>query len=99
MPSSHSILETEHASKYLQQMCKHFAHKVDAIYDAQKGNVAFPPGPCEMLAEDGLLIIICNSDSDEGVKVMQSIIDQHIVKFAWREKLEALNWIDGPFKP
>ncbi len=95
MPNSKVIITTDHASKYLKQMCKHFAHKVDVDFDDFNAAVAFPPGPCQMTASETELVISCQSESEKGVAVIQSIIDQHIVKFAWREELE-LNWFDVP---
>ena len=94
VPNSHVVIPTAHASKYLKQMCKHFAHKVEVDFDDFRAHVAFPPGPCQMNADASELVISCQSDSEKGIEVMQSIIDQHIVKFAWREDLK-LNWIAG----
>ena len=37
--------QTPQASKYLQQLCRHFAHKVAVEYDASQGRAALPPGP------------------------------------------------------
>ena len=42
--------ETPNASKYLQQLCKHFAHKVPVDYDAERGEASLPPGPAVMTA-------------------------------------------------
>ncbi|MCG8492182.1 MAG: DUF2218 domain-containing protein [Sneathiellales bacterium] len=95
MPHSHVIIETEHASKYLNQLCKHFAHKVEVEYDDVKAHVSFIPGPCKMLSKDGLLIVEGQSELDQGLLIIQSIIDQHIKKFAWREEL-SLDWKNGP---
>jgi len=95
VPHSHVIIETENASKYLKQLCRHFAHKVEVEYDDVKAEVSFIPGPCKMLAREGLLIIEAESILDQGLLITQSIIDQHIKKFAWREEL-TLDWNTGP---
>ena len=39
-------VETEHASKYIAQLCKHFRHKVPAEYDEISGEVDFQTGRC-----------------------------------------------------
>ncbi len=85
---SFSQIKTSHGSKYLQQLCKHFAHKVDVTYDATEGQVDFPPGPCTILADEEMISFSCISEKAEGLLVMQSIIEQHLVKFAWREDIE-----------
>lgn len=39
---------TAHASRYLQQPCKHFGHRVEVFYDEKTGRAALPPGPARM---------------------------------------------------
>ena len=41
-------ISTEHAGKYLAQLCKHFAHKVPATWADDLGDVDFGPGTCHM---------------------------------------------------
>lgn len=86
-----ATVATEKASKYLVQLCKHFAHKVDVDYNETDGTVQFPPGICTMKADDGVLSMHCRSDSLRGVLMMQGILDNHLERFAWREKL-TIDW-------
>jgi hypothetical protein len=88
-------LSTAHASKYLQQLCKHFAHKVEATCDPHSGYAALPPGPCTMTADNNELVIHCRADDEKGLQMMQSIVETHLVKFAWREEIQ-MNWQDCP---
>lgn len=85
MPSSQTIVTTDHASKYLQQLCKHFAHKVTVEYDPNAAHVDFPFGACRMWADDSGLRIECDASSDDGLVRAQSVIDDHLARFAWRE--------------
>ncbi|MES0812669.1 DUF2218 domain-containing protein [Roseibium sp. SCPC15] len=82
---------TASASKYLQQLCKHFAHKVPATWDATSGEVSFPFGFCRMEATDSCLMIRCETDEDQKMVRMKGVIDSHIERFAWREELK-LQW-------
>ena len=86
-----SATETAFASKYLQQLCKHFAHKVPAEWTPEAGTVNFPFGLCEMRAEDGQLKICCTTDDEANLPRLRGVIDVHMVTFAWREKLR-LEW-------
>ena len=90
----HTNIETTNASKYLQQLCKHFRHKVTVQYDATFGRVEFPGGLCLMTANQNVLSFYCKAQKPEGVGMMQSVLDQHLVKFAWREDLN-VTWQDG----
>lgn len=94
MVDCHGVAGTTKAGKYLQQLCKHFAHKVPAIYDEASGRVEFPVGLCLMTADEQELTFFCRADQTEGLQIMQVIIDNHLKRFAWREALET-DWRPG----
>ncbi len=94
MTAFQTSIATQHASKYLQQLCKHFAHKVTVQYSPEEGRVAFQPGRCLMNADAEVLNFYCLAQEDHAIPVIKGIIDQHLVKFAWREEL-AYDWRDG----
>ena len=91
----HGTVETEHASKYLQQLCKHFAHKVDVEYDPHRGKVSFPMGFCAMAAEGNVLTFFAMCKEEEAIPVIKGIIDSHLPTFAWREDGLAAQWGEG----
>ena len=88
-------VKTEHAAKYLQQLCKHFAHKVAVELDDVKGEVAFPMGPCTITATKGALTFSGQSHKAEGIEKMKAVIIVHLDKFAWREVPLDYQWEDG----
>ena len=50
---------TKNGSRYLQQLCKHWSHKFETDFDAQKGVIAFPMGPiCMTAGEEALTVTI-----------------------------------------
>ncbi|WP_029008089.1 DUF2218 domain-containing protein [Azospirillum halopraeferens] len=77
---------TDAAGRYLVQLCKHFAHKITVEYDDCRGRADFPWGTCHMEAADGVLTLRCESDSAEGVERVKAVVDDHLTRFAWREK-------------
>lgn len=84
--------KTQSASKYLQQLCKHFAHKVEVEYDVTRGAAALPPGPAKMAAKVDELVIEVTASDEEGLRTARGIIDSHLVRFAFREIFEQMNW-------
>ncbi len=78
---------TPNASRYLQQLCKHFAHKIPARYDERAGDVAFPKGACHLDAADGLLTITLASPDAAQMAELQDVVVRHLVRFAFREEL------------
>lgn len=92
MPKASSAFRTERASRYIAQMCKHFAHKVEAEHDETTGRIALPTGPALMEARDGELHFTVETDDAAELDRAKHIIESHIVRFAFRDKLESLDW-------
>lgn len=84
--------ETAQAGKYLQQLCKHFAHKVEVSYDAQSGWVDLPPGRATLEASAEALQVTVTGPDEDGLGLAREIIDNHLVRFAFREGFEAMEW-------
>ncbi len=87
-----SSFETQNASRYIAQLCKHFAHKVEVDYSEMRGGAALPPGPAVMEARDGALHFDVRAETEEGLMRAKFIIEDHIKRFAFRENLSNLNW-------
>lgn len=85
-------LETSKASQYLQQLCKHFAHKVEARFDDREGTVDFSCGTAVMVADDDVLQIAITAEGQDGLEQTKGIIESHLLRFAFRENVERLNW-------
>lgn len=86
MPALHTTVSTGSASRYLQQLCKHFAHKEPVTFDEREASVEFPFGACRMWANDTDLRIECEADTDETLKRTHFVVHDHLERFAWREK-------------
>ncbi|MFD0987952.1 DUF2218 domain-containing protein [Methyloligella solikamskensis] len=94
MIKSQAVVQTPAASKYLQQLCKHFAHKAPATFDMTTARVEFPFGLCEMEANERELAISCDSPDQPSMTKMQNVVGGHLERFAWREKLQ-VQWNGG----
>lgn len=95
MPSATGRLETPNGSKYLQQLCKHFSHKIAVTYDETSGHCAMPLGPAEMRADpEGLTVTVTAADSS-GLERAKGVIDSHLARFAFRENFEKMPWVNG----
>ncbi|EKV30095.1 hypothetical protein C882_0176 [Caenispirillum salinarum AK4] len=87
--------ETPAAARYLGQLSKHFAHKIRVDYAADatppEGLAHFPWGTCRMRAEGGALAVEATADTSDGLERIKHVVDDHLRRFAWREKL-VLHW-------
>jgi DNA-binding PadR family transcriptional regulator len=78
-------IETERASIYLQQLCKHFAHKAPVEFTPEKGQITFASGICRLEAKDGVLTLMADSEDDERMTRLQGVVEKHLIRFAFRE--------------
>ncbi|AVO39412.1 DUF2218 domain-containing protein [Pukyongiella litopenaei] len=92
MLTNTAIMPTAHARKYLQQMCKHFAHKIEVAYSETDASCAFPFGKAQMFADDAALRFEVAAEDAENLDRARQVIESHILRFAFREKIEALDW-------
>nr|WP_321508528.1 DUF2218 domain-containing protein [uncultured Celeribacter sp.] len=83
---------TPHASKYLQQLAKHFSHKIEVSFTETDAELALPPGSATLHADNQTLTAHISAEDDAGLVRAKSIIDKHLERFAFRENFEAMDW-------
>lgn len=82
---------TEMASKYLQQLCKHWSHKGQVEFDATEGNVSFENRRAvAMKATDEGLEIVASVGPREDLNFWMGVIEDHLKRFAFREEFEVV---------
>ena len=85
---------TAEASKYLQQLCKHFQHKIPAQFDEHAGTLDFSEGRATLKAESGLLKMKVEGRDEASLKSLEDIVARHLQRFAFRERLEIV-WTEA----
>jgi uncharacterized protein len=89
--TSTARVPTGKAARYLVQLCKHFGHRVPAEWSETDGLVRFEPGTCRMSARDDALSLACESATAEDLAVVEAVVADHLLRFAWKEDL-AVEW-------
>lgn len=84
--------KTENGSKYLQQLCKHFGHKIEVAFTETEATIPFPFGPAALRADEGGLWIEVSGEDDETLTRAKGVIDSHLARFAFREEFEHMPW-------
>lgn len=83
--SSNGVAATENASRYLQQMSKHFSHRFPAEFDAEHSRVELPSGRIMMTATPAELQVNLEVDNADDLPRLQTVLVEHIDRFAFRE--------------
>ncbi len=94
MKRSTSIFRTQKGERYLGQLCKHFAHKIDAVAEGDKGYVRFDFGTASLSSDPDALHMAVEAQDDEMLTRIKGVMESHLVRFAFREELEGLDWQD-----
>jgi len=97
MHSAETRITTAHASKYLQQLCRHWAHKLQVEFSPTHGEIVFGEGrACVLDAdEDGLTIVVSAPDVAQTAR-LGDVVVEHLNRFAFREILAATAWVELP---
>ncbi len=100
-----AAVPTEHGSKYLQQLCKHWTHNLAVEFDADHGRVVFPrdargaewPGDAVVRfdAAPGALNITIEASADGQRQGLKGAVERHLDRFAFREAPMTYDWRDA----
>ena len=74
MPIAQTRVETPNARKYLAQLAKHFAHKIEVVASDEVARLVFPLGPADLHADDAALAIRVEAPDADGVERLKDVI-------------------------
>jgi hypothetical protein len=92
MSTSTVVVPTAHASKYLQQLCKHWSHKLPVEFDAERGVVTFGEATATMTTGADALSIDLEATTPEILDRMKGVLSSHLDRFAFREAPLPFDW-------
>lgn len=92
MAISTARVPTAQASKYLQQLCKHWSHKLEVSFDDKQGTVRFPVAVATMTAEPEALLVSIEAEDVSVVHQMKDVMARHLDRFAFREAPLTFDW-------
>ncbi len=100
--SAVATVPTKSASRYLQQLCKHWAHNLAVTFNAQEGRIVFPKdarglnfpgdGIVTLKAREMELEVLVHASAPEQLDGLKGAVASHLDRFAFREAPLAFNW-------
>lgn len=95
---------TAHASRYLQQLCKHWSHNLQVDFDAERGTVVVPrdargadwpsDAVVTMTVRFGTLDCRIDASAPGQLEGLKGALARHLDRFAFREAPLAFDWKD-----
>ncbi len=80
-------IPTAHASRYLQQLCKHWSHKFQVEFTPEHGRIEMSAAVCTLEAEPDVLTLRLEAAPDD-IERMEDVVARHLQRFAFREELQ-----------
>jgi hypothetical protein len=92
-PMTRAAVPTAQAEKYLQQLCKHFAHKLEVTVEPGAGQIVFSVGTCDLRATDATLEMTLTAPDANAMVALKEVVARHLQRFAFREPLQ-VGWAE-----
>ena len=102
MTTATARVPTAHASKYLQQLCKHWQHNLAVEFTADRGTIVFPrdargadwpgDGKATLVAGPDALTVAVDASNAAHLEALQGAVARHLDRFAFREAPLPFDW-------
>ena len=92
-PVSVARVPTRSPSRYLQQLAKHWSHRMTVVFSPEEGTIDFPNGSrLAMRADSETLDLELTVPDGEDVQRMRKVVEEHLDRFAFREGALTFDW-------
>ena len=100
--SASAMVPKANGSRYLQQLCKHWAHNLQVDFTAERGTVTFPrdaryadwpgDGVVTMIAHPDTLECRIDASAEGQLDGLKGALARHLDRFAFREAPLTFDW-------
>ena len=97
MHLSRAEVPTEHATNYLRQLCRHWAHKYPVEFDAtpgkdNHGKITLPKAYITLMSAPAALSVYLEIPDEADQSHMEEVVAEHLQRFGFRETL-TFHWL------
>lgn len=92
MPIAKASVPTASAAKYVQQLCKHWSHRLEVDLSESRGVVKFPAAVVTLEPEANVLEVTIDGEASEEVERLKGVVASHLDRFAFREAPLRFDW-------
>jgi hypothetical protein len=76
----------------MQQLCKHWSHKLEVDLSEGRGVVRFPAAVATFDARADALLVTIEGEEGEDVERLKGVVATHLDRFAFREAPLKFHW-------
>jgi uncharacterized protein len=88
-----AAIETNKAERLMKALCNHFAHKITARYEGNKGYIEFGDGKCEITTTSSRLTFQAEAENADGLEHVKRAVANHLLHFTPEEDIQFI-WED-----
>ncbi|NIO40703.1 MAG: DUF2218 domain-containing protein [Burkholderiales bacterium] len=79
-------MKTLHGAAYLKRLCRHFAHKIPANIEGERGTLEFPFGICVIDVDDEAMHFRIRVDNSVELDRAENVVAGHLIRMANRDR-------------
>jgi hypothetical protein len=87
MQTSTAEVKTAHATSYMKQLCRHWAHKFPVEFDDARGTIELSGTRCILTPSADALSVRLELTAEADQDRMERVVAEHLQRFGFREEL------------
>ncbi|MBB4007363.1 DUF2218 domain-containing protein [Allorhizobium taibaishanense] len=92
MTKTIATIQTENGWKYVQQLCKHWSHKLTVDLGDHTGTVTFDQAKAVMTCDEAGLTVTIEAENEDLLERYKGVVASHLDRFAFREAPLPFEW-------
>ena len=81
-------IETDRPSRYLTELCEHFASKTHCEWTDDSGAIQFESGACRLVAEEGALVLTAEGPDEASLARVEEVTGSQLERFGAGDALK-----------
>jgi len=87
MKISQAEVSTTHATSYMKQLCRHWAHRFPVEFDDQHGTIEMTQATCTLNTSPSTLSVHVEMQDEADQSRLESVVAEHLQRFGFKEEL------------
>jgi hypothetical protein len=92
MTTVHATIPTTNGGKYVQQLGKHWAHKLEVSFDGDRATIRFPDAVASFEPSAEAIALSISGEDPATVERLKGVVATHLDRFAFREAPLSFDW-------